>query len=135
MDRAPTGPTWLKDPKIAAAVRETLLSAASQWNLFRLSAWVIMANHVHVLFLPRRKPADIMRIVKSASAREANRILGRAGQPFWQSESYDHWVRNKKEFDNIAAYIEWNPVKAGLVDRIEDWPWSSARGAGPWPAE
>jgi putative transposase len=78
--------------------------------------------------------------LKSASAREANRILGRSGEPFWQRESYDRWVRDKKEFDKILHYIEWNPVSAGLVGRAEDWLWSSASqqpdnvaGHGPAP--
>ena len=125
MDRASTGPIWLKDPRIAVAVQNTLLAGAEQWKLFDLYAWVIMANHVHLLLQPHKKLAEITCTLKSASAREANRILGRSGEPFWQRESYDRWVRDKKEFDKILHYIEWNPVSAGLVDRAEDWPWSS----------
>ena len=53
--------------------------------------------------------------LKGYTAREANRLLGRTGQPFWQGESYDHWVRDETEFIRIIAYIENNPVKAGLV--------------------
>jgi hypothetical protein len=60
------------------------------------------------------------------TAREANRLLGRAGQPFWQAESYDHWVRDEREWDRIKAYIENNPVRAGLVANAEDYPWSGA---------
>ena len=52
--------------------------------------------------------------------------LGRTGKPFWQVESYDHWVRNAYQFQRIISYIEWNPVSAGLVEKPEDWPWSSA---------
>ena len=126
MDRASTGPTWLKDARIAAVVENTLVAGCAEWGLFDLFAWVIMANHVHVLLRPHKKAAEIMCTLKSASAREANRILGRSGTPFWQAESYDRWVRDRKEFDKILRYIEWNPVSAGLVDRPEDWPWSSA---------
>jgi putative transposase len=70
--------------------------------------------------------SEVTRAVKKASARQANLILGRSGLPFWQDESYDHWVRNGKQFGRIVQYIESNPVKAGLVDRAEIWPWSSA---------
>jgi len=49
------------------------------------------------------------------------------GKPFWLDESYDHWVRNSREFDRIQSYIEFNPVSAGLVARPEEWPWSSAQ--------
>ena len=52
-------------------------------------------------------------------------MLGRTGQPFWQAESYDHSVRDDRESDRIKAYIENNPVKAGLVANAEDRLWSS----------
>ncbi len=72
-----------------------------------------------------------MKSLKGFTAREANRFLGRTGQPFWQAESFDHWVRNSDEHARIQAYIEENPVKAGLVQCAEDYRWSSAyRGVG-----
>ena len=66
--------------------------------------------------------------MKSFTAHEANKILGRTGKRFWQEESFDHWIRKAEEFERTANYIEWNPVSAGLVRRPEDWPWSSAAG-------
>jgi type I restriction enzyme R subunit/putative DNA methylase len=53
-------------------------------------------------------------------------LLHRTGERFWQDESFDHWVRSEGEFIRIQKYIENNPVKAGLVAKAEDWPWSSA---------
>jgi len=126
MDLAGTGPTWLKHPEVARSVVETLFLAANRWELYELFAWVVMANHVHTLLAPHKPLWEVTRAVKNTSAREANRILGRTGQPFWQAESYDRWVRSAEEFHRIVRYIEWNPVKAGLVERIEQWPWSSA---------
>ena len=126
MDCASSGPMWLKDPRIAACVVETLFVAETEWELYDLFAWVVMSNHVHVLLGPRKALADVTRAVKKTSARQANLILGRSGQPFWRDESFDHWVRDGKEFDRIARYIELNPVRAGLVERPEDWEWSSA---------
>jgi REP element-mobilizing transposase RayT len=128
MDCASSGPTWLKHPAVAACVADTLLDSGQTWGLYKLFAWVLMSNHVHVLLTPHRKLADVTRAIKKTSATRANLILGRTGQPFWQDESYDHWVRDASEFDRIAGYIEWNPVRAGLVERAEDWPWSSASG-------
>jgi putative DNA methylase len=66
-------------------------------------------------------------MLKGGTAREANKRLGVAGVPFWQRESYDHWARNEEEFQRIVAYIENNPVKAGLVAKASDYRWSSAR--------
>ncbi len=59
------------------------------------------------------------------SAKECNRIRNATG-PFWQRESYDHCVRDGDELERIVDYIHANPVKAGLVQRAEDFPFSSA---------
>ncbi|HTB11304.1 MAG TPA: transposase [Bryobacteraceae bacterium] len=133
LDAARSGPVFLKDPQVADAVQQTLLTAAGQWELFDLFAWVIMSNHVHVLLQPNKPVQEITRAVKNASARQANLILARTGRPFWQAESFDHWVRNGKEFDRIVRYIEENPVKAGLVEGSEMWRWSSAGRVGDPP--
>jgi putative transposase len=125
LDQAP-GPRWLNNPQVAEAVADTLFVAESQWQLYDLFAWVIMSNHVHVLLRPHKPLREVTRAIKSNSARLANRILNRAGLPFWQDESFDHWVRNAAEFKKIVRYIEMNPVAAGLVERPEQWPWSSA---------
>ena len=95
-------------------------------GLYGLCAWVVMANHVHVLLWPRAPLEKITRAVKGFTARQANKLLGRTGKRFWQEESYDHWIRREEEFQRISAYIESNPVSAGLVKKPEDWLWSSA---------
>src|SRR5580704_807074 len=126
LDAATSGPMYLKDPQVAAAVAETLLVESNHWKIFDLFAWVLMSNHVHVLLQPNKPLQEITRTVKNRSAREANIILGRTGQPFWQTESFDHWVRDGKQFHRIVRYIESNPVRAGLAASPEQWPWSSA---------
>lgn len=126
LDEAATGPTWLKDSRVAASMVETLFLAERQWQLYELFAWVVMCNHVHLLVNPHKPPAEVTRAVQEASGRAANQILGRSGMRFWQDVSYDHWIRDEKDLDRIARFIEWNPVYGGLVSRIEDWPWSSA---------
>ena len=87
-----------------------------------------MPNHVHMLVDPRVSPSLLLKSLKGASAREANRVLGRTGEPFWQKESYDHWVRNAEELERIRKYIENNPVKAGLAESPGEYLWSSGRG-------
>jgi len=99
---------------------------AQHLQYYELEAFVVMANHVHLLVLPRVSPSRFLQTLKGYTAREANRLLGRTGQPFWQAESYDHAVRDDRESDRIKAYIEDNPVKAGLVANAEDYLWSSA---------
>jgi putative transposase len=66
-----------------------------------------------------------MQKLKGTTGYAANRFLGRSGA-FWAIEYYDHVVRSEKEFNNIVRYVERNPVKAGLVESIEKYRWSSA---------
>ena len=80
---------------------------------YELGAYAIMANHVHALLLPKVSPSRLLQSVKGATARQANLILGRTGETFWQAESYDHWVRDQSEWRRIAFYIENNPVQPG----------------------
>jgi putative transposase len=124
LDTVRTGPMYLRQEAIAQIVIHQLQAAVEAGHC-ELRAYALMANHVHVLLLPKVEPPRLLHFLKGASAREANRLLGRTGK-FWQAESYDHWVRNDLEFERIRAYIENNPVRAGLVVRAEDYPWSSA---------
>ena len=134
LDRTTQGPMWLKDPRIAQLVMSALRAGDRELGLYKLRAYVVMANHVHVLLLPAVPVPKITRWLKGTTARRANQILGRTGQPFWQDESYDHWARNGDELNRIVRYIENNPVAAGLTDSLERWPWSSAYLAGESPA-
>jgi REP element-mobilizing transposase RayT len=126
LDRGEHGPKWLGTPAAASVIAETLLAGEHQQGLYRLRAWSVMPNHVHALWSPLRPMPAIMQWVKGTSARRINRMLGREGQAFWQHESYDRWVRGEREAERIVRYIERNPVAAGLVERVEDWEWSSA---------
>jgi REP element-mobilizing transposase RayT len=126
LDKASRGPLWLRDPPIAKCVVDALHFGDDKLGLYRLLAWVVMPNHVHVLWLPFTSLPRITRSVKWFTARRANEILNRVGQPFWQDESYDHWVRDGQERERITRYIESNPVKAGLVAEPRRWHWSSA---------
>ena len=129
LDRAATGPVWLKDARIAAVVAGTLRRGV-EMKAFELHAYVVMANHVHVLMTPNIEVVRIMRSIKRRSAADANAILGQTGAKFWAEESFDHWCRKETEFWRIKEYIENNPVKAGLVKKPEEWVWSSAGNTG-----
>ena len=126
LDRRCSGPLWLRQPRIAALVAEAIQIGEGERHFYELAAWVVMPNHVHLLILPKVPVSILMRWLKGSTARSANLLLGRTGQPFWQDESYDHYARNSIQRDRIIAYIEENPVSAGLVSSAELWPWSSA---------
>jgi type I restriction enzyme R subunit/putative DNA methylase len=125
LDSARCGPLYLAQEPIARIV-DASLRRGVLLGQYELGAYAIMANHVHVLLLPKVSPSRLLQSLKGATARQANLLLGRTGETFWQAESYDHWVRDESEWDRIAAYIEGNPVKAGLVRCAEDYRWSSA---------
>lgn len=119
-------PHWLKDPALAKFNLENYHHYAGRY--FTLWACCIMANHVHLLItLNPGAPIlwKVMQDMKKYSGRKCNGLLGRSGS-FWESESYDHLVREYSpgEFERILWYILNNPVKAGLVQAWQDWPFS-----------
>ncbi len=126
LDGNAVGPHWLADRRVAQDLTHCILHGDQQLDFYRLGAFVVMPNHVHMLLEPKVPLKRITAGIKGVSARNANAILGRSGQTFWQAESFDHWIRNATEDAQIKKYIEQNPVKAGLVDSAEKWPWSSA---------
>ena len=87
-----------------------------------------MPNHGHAIVcpMPNYLLSNILKSWKQFTSRRAKKILNMGEEPFWQPESYDHWIRNDKEKARIARYIRNNPVAAGLCARPEDWKWSSA---------
>lgn len=119
------GACHLSDPRIASIVEEALLF--SDGKKYRLLAWVVMPNHVHLLaeILQDHRLPDIIQRWKSFSARKANVLLKRRGQ-FWQPDYFDRYIRNDAHLSRATLYIHENPVKAGLVANPEDWPFSSA---------
>lgn len=127
LDVAQTGVFYLRIPEIASLTVEAFFHGAETLRLYELHAYVVMANHVHLLITPLVDLAKITHSLKRFTAREANRILALTGKPFWQDESYDRLVRDCGEFERIRRYIEYNPVRAGLVTLPEEYPWSSAR--------
>jgi REP element-mobilizing transposase RayT len=127
LDRG-AGACYLARPEVADMVANALLHFGGVQYL--LDEWVVMPNHVHLLIwpMPNFTLSEILRSRKRHTARQANLLLGRTGEAFWQPESFDHWVRNDDEKARIRRYIRNNPVSAGLCKRPEDWRWSSA-----WP--
>ena len=130
LDTTRLWPMFLKLPEVADQIVETL-GRGCEKGLYDLRAFVVMGNHVHVLIGPRQQASSVLQWLKETTAREANLILARTGQPFWQHKSYDHWVRDEPAVERIVAYIENNAVRAGLAAEPPLYRWSSAwRGDG-----
>ena len=118
------GACYLENPHIARMVSDAL------WHFdgerYRLHAWCVMPNHVHVVVTPLagRTLSSIVHSWKSFTATEANQHLGRRGS-FWMQEYFDRAIRDEHHFRTAVEYVEHNPVNAGLCEAPEDWPWSS----------
>ncbi len=105
----------LKDPANAKIVADALWHFDSQ--RYELASFVVMPNHVHVLFRPLGRHAlpEIMKSWKGFTARDINRRIGKAGS-LWQDEYWDRLIRNEAHFLKVVKYIRENPVKAKLRD-------------------
>ena len=126
LDSSVTGPDWLRQPAVAHLVAGELMMQEEQG--FQVLAYALMPNHVHVV---QRLPdtsglsfSKAMQLLKGRTARQANQLLRRTGEDFWQAESYDHVVRDAAEQQRIVAYVLNNPVKAHLVDEWQKWPYT-----------
>ena len=117
---------FLDRPEIAKLVEDSLRFGATVKDWYWLHSYAIMPNHVHVLLDTDKDLARITHRIKRFTARRANQILARTGNPFWQIESFDHWLRTEWEFRETVEYIEMNPVRSGLSGRPEEYRWSSA---------
>lgn len=86
----------------------------SDESLYFLHSWVIMPNHVHLLFTLHedQKLQALLKIWKRVSARNINRLLERTGQSLWREGYFDRMIRDANHYRNVARYIRNNPVKA-----------------------
>ena len=90
-------------------------------------AWVLMPDHLHWLVQLKDNKAlpDVMKSFKGRSSRLVNQILRRKG-PIWQRAYHDHAVRENEDIRGMARYIVFNPIRAGLVNKIGEYPFWDA---------
>ncbi len=87
-------------------------------------AWVVMPDHIHWLFQlgENQSLSKVINLFKGRTARILNKYLNTEGK-FWQSAYYDRAVRKDEDIKQIARYIVANPLREGLVERIEEYPY------------
>ena len=93
---------------------------------FVVAGYVVMPEHVHLLVgEPRRSSLSVaLQVLKQQTSRK---LKQRGEVQFWQRRYYDFNVRNEEKRVEKLRYMHRNPVKRGLVERPEDWAWSSFR--------
>jgi REP element-mobilizing transposase RayT len=118
----------LTRPVIADMLREAIAyrDFHDEWEMIE---YVLMPNHLHLFF--RLCEGRLMKTLtgfKRWTGRQAAEHLNRKGEQFWQREWFDHWSRSPREDERITEYIRHNPVKAGLVETPDQWPYGSWSG-------
>ena len=128
------GVCYLRNPELADLVAGAIRFFAGQ--RYELRAWVVMPNHAHVVVWPMlgHTLSDILHSWKSYTSHEINKRLPTKVVPFWQSESYEHLIRDDEDLNRCCQYTLRNPVTARLCAGPEDWKWSSGHVAQPSPA-
>lgn len=109
------------DPAHAAVAIEEI-NALSE-STVNSHAWVLMPDHLHWMFELRDTMtlSRVMQAFKSRSAVRLNRLRCMS-EPAWQAGFHDHRLRDNEDFLTQAKYIVANPLRRGLVQRIEDYP-------------
>jgi putative DNA methylase len=119
------GECWLRRHDVAELVEYILLE--TDGRDYRIQAWVVMPNHVHVVVDVWNLPlAKLMAGWKGKSSRLSNVLLLRSGK-FWQEDYFDTIIRDEAHLKKAVRYTEQNPVKEFLVKDAREWLWSSAR--------
>ncbi len=119
----------LRHPVCADLMQDTLLRFDGE--RYRLLAWCVMPNHVHVMIEPTHPLGKIVQSWKSftgrwAVANSAKLNLGVSSGGFWMREYWDRFIRDERHYARAIDYIHQNPVAAGLCREPEEWRWSSA---------
>jgi putative transposase len=124
--------------KIAETILETLQHYRRRGEYF-LHEYVLMPDHLHVMITPSSTNSleKAMQFIKGGSSYRLNHQCGQK-MNLWNAGFHDWTIRDATDWNAKAEYIRLNPLKAGLVERPEDWPYSSANGKlalDPMPAK
>jgi REP-associated tyrosine transposase len=114
------------DFKAADILLEAILFGREQQWYYLLS-FVIMPDHMHLIIIPRGKNiSECMKSIKGFSARKINSLL-RTNGSIWQSGFYDYVLDSEEKVLTRMRYIEDNPLRKGMVNRSEDYEYSSMK--------
>jgi putative transposase len=128
-----TTDTWQKHPlfinaALAKIIVEQILSCRDR-GFYKLHAFVVIPDHMHVLLTPSETTTveKAMQMIKGGSAHRMG--VERPNKfPIRHAGFHDRWMRDAEEYRDSMKYIEQNPVEAKLVERPEDYVFSSASG-------
>ena len=111
---------------VSRSTFEAALERVRQQYELGVYGYVVMPEHVHLL-VSEPERGTLAQAVQSLKQGVARRLALRAADSFWLERYYDFNVWNHRKFVEKLRYIHRNPVGRGLVERPEDWAWSSFR--------
>ena len=116
-------------PEMAAQLFMEVLDGVRLETDFRLLAFVVMPDHVHLVVVPSASHdlGQFMQLLKGRFSRRFNETTGGRGS-LWQSRYYERTLRSEGELFAAIEYVHRNPVAAGLARETSAYPWSSAGG-------
>jgi putative transposase len=109
------------EPEPVELVTAQFLRAAAELS-FDLIAYCFMPDHVHVVAEGKSEDADLKRFVSRAKQLSGYHYGQRFGKRLWQRYSYERVLRDDESTRDVVRYVLENPVRAGLVDAIEKYP-------------
>lgn len=116
---------WFQATKAAQIVVGKMLEYRASGN-YLLHDFVLMPNHLHLILTPDASSLEkCMQLIKGGSSFEIHKLRG-SRAAIWQSGFHESRVKSWKEYQTKRDYVNFNPVAAKLVERPEDWEFSSA---------
>ncbi len=111
------------DAVLVHLVLHEILRTADECD-FELPAYCFMPDHLHLLSVGRSPVAHLLSFAKLARQRSAMTFSQRTGGRLWQQGFFERTLRNDEAIEVVARYIEGNPVRAGLVTSVDEWPFT-----------
>ena len=126
-DRSLRSRLLLTDARVASVLAESIRWHAEH-GYAHLLAFVVMADHVHWLFVlgERRSLDQVLHGFGSYTWQQVVPAQAPASRTIWEEEYHDRRLHTEEAVREAVEYVHGNPVKEGLCAKVEDWPWSTA---------
>jgi len=118
--------TVFQVPETAEILVRTLFHYRNRGD-YLLHEFVVMPDHLHLLLTPNSTTSleKAVQLIKGGSSHQIHKVRNQKME-IWQEGFYDWTIRDANDWQTKAEYIRMNPVRAKLVERPQDWPFSSA---------
>ncbi len=112
----------------AALVGEhmALLNEGADSKHFAIQAYCFMPDHLHLLVNGTQESSDCLAFINGFKQKSGFDFKQKCGQRLWQHKPYDHILRSDERWEPVGYYIWMNPVRRGLCERPEEWPFSGS---------